>query len=221
VTVLTGDRLRERVLVHRIITILDARCWEIRSSFGQLFANQLENAHQLVLNKVDLVDRGRLREILEEVHREIPNAAVVPAFRCRVDSDAVWSDGGDRAGTPATLHGAYIGHPTEDPLHVHADESGYVAFSFTNDRPLDETRFRDFLSGLPFEVFRVKGTASFRDRTDVVNLVGGQGEWARWDGEPGTRLAFVGWNVDGVAVLERLAACCLSTTDEKDEGEGT
>ena len=55
--------------------------------------------------------------------------------------------------------------------------------------------------------FRVKGTVRFADRTDVINLVGGRGEWVEWDGEPVTRLAFVAWDVEGATILERLETC--------------
>jgi hypothetical protein len=41
----------------------------------------------------------------------------------------------------------------------------------------------------------------------MVNLVGGRGEWVRWEGVPTTRLTFVSWDVDGDAVLEGLQAC--------------
>ena len=93
------------------------------------------------------------------------------------------------------------------PSHVHADEAGYVAFTYEDDGPLDEGLFREFIEGLPFEVFRVKGTVRFTERTDMINLVGGRGEWAEWDGAPETHLAFVGWDVEGATILERLATC--------------
>jgi len=222
VKILDSDGIRERVTLQKMITVLDARCWEIRSGFGQLFSNQLDHATQLVLNKVDLIDRDRLPGILEEIREGLPHALVMPAVRCRIDPEAVWAD--DRGDADA-LGDAYLlgggtrgpgqgkGNPTSPSApsgharHVHADEAGYVAFAFETDRPLDEKRFRAFIDGLPFEVFRVKGTVRFADRTDVINLVGGRGEWTEWDGEPATNLAFVGWDVKGDAILDRLAAC--------------
>ena len=32
-----------------------------------------------------------------------------------------------------------------DHDHVHADEAGYVAFAFEDERPLDEPLFREFI----------------------------------------------------------------------------
>jgi G3E family GTPase len=211
VKILDGDGIRERVTLSKMITILDARCWEIRSNFGQLFHNQLDNANQLVFNKIDLIDREKLPGILQEIRDELPQASVMPALQCRIDPEAVWADLPRNGLDPGALRSAYLtvgehGHDHHD-AHVHADEAGYVAFAFEDERPLDEQRFREFLDKLPFEVFRVKGTVRFPDRTDLVNLVGGQGEWVEWDGPPGNRLAFVGWDVTGDEILERLKAC--------------
>jgi len=214
VKILDGDTIRERVGLQKIITILDSRCWEIRSSFGQLFTNQLDSASQLVLNKIDLIERDRLPGVLEEIRDLLPHASVMPAIQCRIDPDAVWADVDGEVETGA-LGGAYVvdekngsglglGHEGD---HVHADEAGYVAFAYEDDQPLDEALFREFIDGLPFEVFRVKGTVRFRDRTDMINLVGGRGEWTKWDGEPTTRLAFVGWDVESGTILERLGGC--------------
>ena len=77
-------------------------------------------------------------------------------------------------------------------------------------------RLRHGPLGLPFEVFRVKGTVRFADRTDVINLVGGQGEWVRWEEDAATRLTFVAWDVDAETVLKRLEACVF--TDRRKGG---
>jgi G3E family GTPase len=206
VKILDGDGIRERITRRSMVTILDARCWEARENFGSLFFDQLESAGRLILNKIDLIDRERLPAVLAEIRRELPGTCVVPAIRCRIDPESVWDDAGGVADERA-LKAAYLGAEDHDHDHVHADEAGYVAFAFEDERALDERRFRTFLAGLPFEVFRVKGTVRFPDRTDMINLVGGRGEWVRWEGEPTTRLTFVSWDVDGDAVLEGLQAC--------------
>lgn len=207
VKILDGDGIRERVTIHRMITILDARCWAIRERFGHLFFDQLESAGYLLLNKIDLIDRDKLPAVLGEIREELPGTAVIPAIQCRIDPDSVWGDDSGGHSTDQELTAAYLGGGDHDHDHVHADEAGYVAFAFEDERALDEERFREFLDGLPFEVFRVKGTVRFPDRTDMVNLVGGLGEWVRWEGEPTTRLTFVAWDVDKDTVLEDLEAC--------------
>lgn len=209
VKILDGDGIRERVALHRMITILDARCWEIRENFGHLFFDQLESAGYLILNKIDLIDREKLPTFLGEIREALPRTGVIPAIQCRVDPDSVWGDDAGGESPRQELAAAYLSAGDHDHDHVHADGAGYVAFAFEDKRPFHEERFREVLSGLPFEVFRVKGAVRFPDRTDMINLVGGRGEWVRWNGEPTTRLAFVGWDVESDTLIERLEACLV------------
>ncbi len=80
VKILDGDGIRERVSLHRMITILDARCWEIRDNFGHLFFDQMESAGYLLLNKIDLIDRERLpatfRRLPERQHRVFHSSTI-------------------------------------------------------------------------------------------------------------------------------------------------
>jgi hypothetical protein len=41
----------------------------------------------------------------------------------------------------------------------------------------------------------------------LVNYVGGKCGWADWRGVEETRLAFVGWEVDGKEIIEKLRNC--------------
>jgi G3E family GTPase len=74
---------------------------------------------------------------------------------------------------------------------------------------LDKGRFLQFIETLPWEVFRMKGPVRFDDRTEIINFVGGKGEWSEWDGEPETRLAFIGWSVKPEEILEKVGRCIL------------
>jgi G3E family GTPase len=74
---------------------------------------------------------------------------------------------------------------------------------------MDEICFKQFIEALPWEVFRMKGPVRFADRTEIINFVGGKGEWSEWEGQPETRLAFIGWNVNSEDILERLNRCIL------------
>jgi G3E family GTPase len=98
--------------------------------------------------------------------------------------------------------------------HVSADAAGFVTFSYQTSRILDEPLFVKFLEELPWEVFRMKGPVQFQDRTVVVNFVGGKSEWTVWDGEPQTRLAFIGWNVSADETLNKLKFCVPETPHE-------
>ncbi len=98
--------------------------------------------------------------------------------------------------------------------HVSADAAGFVTFSYRTSLILDEPLFVEFLNELPWEVFRMKGPVQFRDRTVMVNFVGGKSEWSVWEGAPETRLAFIGWNVAADDTLHKLQFCVRETPPE-------
>ena len=52
--------------LQKIITVLDADFWEAREAFGPLFYNQLKEAHLILLNKIDLIEKSKVARFLKE-----------------------------------------------------------------------------------------------------------------------------------------------------------
>ena len=201
--------------------MLDADYWEVRENFGTLFFSQLETANLILLNKIDLLEGDLVSTFLQEIHDEIIGSQVVPTIRCAIDPETLWSPTKFKAVglQPMRLFKEFslddAGQPSEDAGHVDENHStsvavnNFITFSFEGSRSLDEKRFKQFVDQLPWELFRMKGPVQFADRLELVNLVGGKSEWSPWDGEPQTRLAFIGWNVDPDQMLEKLEACLV------------
>lgn len=202
--------LTDLMTLEKIITVLDADYWEARENFGALFYRQLESAHLILLNKIDFIAPEMIPQFLEEIHALLPGCQAVPTIRCAIDPETLWMPA-DAARTllkPMRLFKAFT--PYENAQgHDPSPAAPFVTFSFEDHRVMDESAFHDFLEALPWDVFRVKGPVSFRDRTQLLNFVGGKGEWSDWNGETGTRLAFIGWNADGQAIQDRLARCIV------------
>jgi G3E family GTPase len=217
--------LHERLEVHKVITVLDAEYWENREYFGSFFLSQVKEADLILLNKIDNVVQDKIPRYLKEIHEVVPHAQVVPTVHCGVDPETFGTDG--RCidfglnlnqffhSTPRSDQGTG-GHPDfhdrhrTDGGHLHAVEEeglGYVAFSFRDSALFDEDCFKRFTEELPWELFRMKGVVRFRDRTALVNFVGGKSEWIDWDNVGETRLAFVGWNVNRENTLRKLEKC--------------
>jgi len=212
ISVLGEPALVEIMAITKVVTVLDADFWEAREMFGPLFYHQLGAAHLVLLNKVDLLDNDRIPIFLREIHELLPDAQVVPTIHCGIDPDTLWA--------PKTLglkpmdffHPA-AGHDhlsDEHSDHGHpVDASRYVMFSFQGPHVMQESCFRKFVAELPWEMFRVKGSVRFLDRTIMLNFVGGKAEWLPWDAESETRLAFIGWNVNQAETLGRVKRCVL------------
>lgn len=220
--VIATSNFKDEVELYKIITVMDAECWGVRDVFGTLFFRQLKQADTIIFNKIDLLKKDDIPQHLNEIHHELPGSQVIPAVNCRIEPEVVWL-------TPATLdigknasdekrrelhrnnYGIfpYFDHKTGTGSHqekIYADKN-FVTFSFLESSPVDEAAFNRFIQELPYELFRLKGMVNFGNRTMMINSVGGKTEWATWEGDSETRLAFIGWNIDPDEFLARLKAC--------------
>ena len=202
--------LQEFMAVVKIITVLDADFWEVRDCLGTLFFSQLREADLILLNKIDTIDHERVTPILKELHETVTDSQVIPTIQCRVDPESLWAvsshkDFGLKIGD--LIHPGSAGATSEV---IAEEKSHYVAFSFSNSAPMDENCFKRFAANLPWELFRMKGPVRFRDRTVMVNCVGGKCRWEDWRSVKETRLAFVGWKVDDKEINRELRNCVAS-----------
>ncbi len=238
VSALTDPLLTRSMRIDKILTVLDADFWEAREAFGPLFFNQLEKADLILLNKIDTQEKEKIAVYLKEMHEVLSGTQIVPTIQCNIDPATLWAekarkDRFERA--PVHLFketlpemgdshtsGQHDHHQHLDEMHReeehgeegHGDHNGhhtshFVTFSFASDKVVKESCFRKFVDGLPFELFRLKGPVKFEDRSVLINFVGGKSEWTPWEGEPDTRLAFIGWTVDEAAILNQLKECII------------
>ena len=221
--------IQPHMQLNKIVTVLDAECWKAREAFGTVFYNQLRFADLIFLNKIDLFDQDEIRGFLKEIHAALPQSRVIPTLYCRVDPETIWAERSDKDSELKRVEFADInllepgsregGHPRHDngdggKSDQHAktgDAANYTAFSFHDPGILDETCFKQFLEDLPWELFRVKGSLRFQNRTAFVNFVGGKSELTSWAGTPETRLTFIGWKVKDTQIIKRLKNCLIGT----------
>ncbi|MBW1776243.1 MAG: GTP-binding protein [Deltaproteobacteria bacterium] len=219
----------DKMILKKTVTVLDADFWEARDVFGPLFYHQLESADLILLNKIDLIDPEKVPCFLKEIHEHFGGCRVVPTLHCGIDPEALFAESHPKAVGIPPIHffrtAAFesfvaAGAPVQDSVtgnaghDAHPDDAPvpafrFVTFSFRAFKPLDESCFRRFLEDLPWGVFRVKGPVRFPDRLAMLNYVGKKAEWTDWNGEPETRLAFIGWGIDGGNLLEKLRQCVM------------
>jgi G3E family GTPase len=214
--------LSQFMALSKIITVLEADLWEAREVFGPLFYNQLEMAHLILLNKIDLLDKDKIPQFLKEIHEVIPDCQVVPTIHCGVDPETLWATvkSKDFGLKPIDFYQpeflsddlqSGVGHTMAHPQHEADQTTDYVTFSFQSPQAMDETCFMMFIDALPWEMFRIKGPVRFENRTAMLNFVGGKDDWSNWDGEPESRLAFIGWGVDKDEILGKLTDCIIDS----------
>ncbi len=203
ISVFNDDEIRRHIKSYRTVTVLDADFWEMRTIMGKIFQCQIEPADLILLNKIDLIDAGKVLQYLKEIRESNPGTTVVPTVHCRTDiEDILWGD--SYSDDPRLSHD----HNEEHSAHI--DENGFVTFSYCNSQPMDEACFKRFVRELPFEMFRMKGTVQFRNRNVLVNHVGGKSEWSDQGRIGETRLTFTGWNTTYAEAEQKLKECQMS-----------
>jgi G3E family GTPase len=222
VSVLKEPLLTRNMRIDKVLTVLDADFWEAREVFGPLFYSQLEMADLILLNKIDTQEKEKIADYLTEMHEIFPNTQIVPTIHCNIDPETLWANLKRDTRLEEAPHSDFqeLLPKWEDPHdHDHGEGVGhhghdagrFVTFSYQTAGAMDEVCFKAFVAGLPWELFRLKGPVRFQGNTQLLNFVGGKSEWMRWEGDPETRLAFIGWDVEGSAILKDLEKCLIDT----------
>jgi G3E family GTPase len=197
--------LNDRMKIVKVVTVLDIELWEARECFGPVFFKQLRQADLILLNKIDVVEAHKTSQFLNEIHESMPHAQVIPTMHCALEPEIVM-DG--RPMAPKLADFAELNHPYRDRGSPNGSLD-YVSFTFRTGDALDEACFKTFTENLPWELFRMKGPVRFRDRTILVNYVGGKNEWALWSDVDETCLVFIGWQVDAQGTLQNIYKCVI------------
>jgi G3E family GTPase len=214
-SLLREPALCESMRIAKTVTVFDAEYWDVREVFGPLFMNQLVSADLILLNKIDLLDKGDVGRILDQMHSALPDAKIVPTLHCGIDPETLWEVGTAlESAPPQPFFFPMLRSPSATENHEgktgtgkHVDASGYVTFSFQSEQILNEQQFKRVITGLPPEAFRVKGFVRFPDRTEILNHVGGKSEWSPCNGKKETTLVFIGWDMKGDEILLKLGEC--------------
>jgi len=222
--VFKNSEIRERMMLEKTITVLDADCWKMRRILGSLFYLQLEAADVILVNKIDLVNAEAIAQVLNQIHHNYPQAQVLPTIHCRIDPELIFIK--DKKNTEhlwdkemREFNDFYaLNPPCAPPIGVECSQAPvtypeYVAFSFQDPRVMHAEAFKRFITALPIEVFRIKGSVHFQDKTVLFNHAGGKSDWSTWKGAPETRLAFVGWNIKPEETIRALKECLITPPD--------
>ncbi len=188
--------------VSKVICVVDAEFWEAREMLGPLFFDQIEAADLVILNKTDLLSEKQVPLFLSRIHADFPDCRVIPALFCQVDPFTFWSEEEGKKNMQD------LSSFFSSPLHRHhADDMGFVTFSFESEFCFREECFQSFVDNLPFEVFRVKGLVRFPGQTRLLNFVGGKADWEDMHESRSTGLAVIGLNIDPEMYIRQMETC--------------
>ncbi len=223
-TFMAGD-LRDRLRLDSIITVIDAEHFSATALESPIARAQVVYGDILLLNKADLVDEPRLKEVEAELRAIKTDARILRASRGDVPLGLLLSVGLFETDRLASLqaqedaheqhhnHGDH--HHHEHHHHPHTPElEGFSSVSLAVDAPFDLRRFQHFLDiQLPESVFRAKGVLWFREseRRHLFHLCGKRftiddSDWP--DGsERHTKVVVIGKGIDQATLKAQLEAC--------------
>ncbi len=223
-TFMAGD-LRDRLRLDSIITLIDAEHFSATALVSPIARAQVVYGDILLLNKADLVDEERLKEVEAELRAIKTDARILRASRGDVPLGLLLSVGLFETDRLASLqaqedaheqhhnHGDH--HHQEHHHHPHTPElEGFSSVSLAVEAPFDLRRFQHFLDiQLPESVFRAKGVLWFREseRRHLFHLCGKRftiddSDWP--DGsERHTKVVVIGKGIDQATLKAQLEAC--------------
>jgi len=227
-----GRSLGEWARLDTMVTVVDARNFltdfqaadalaDRGESLGEgdertvtdLLIAQIEFCDVMVLNKIDLVDRGE-RSVLQSVLRRLnPRARIIEAAHGRVPLRAVLDTGRfdfeEAARAPGWLS---VLRGEEQP---ETEEYGIGSFVFCSDQPFHPLRFWDFLHRDWPGLLRSKGWFWLASRPQLGGAwsqAGGVGTHqcaGFWKAPPRQELVFIGRGLDRDQMLHTLEAALV------------
>lgn len=196
-----------------IVTVADARHLEGQLSESHEAEEQIAFADIVLLNKIDLVDVGGLEKVEARIKAMNPYAKIIHTEKCAVPLDEVLGLNAFDLNRVLEFEPDFL-----ETGHEHEHDNNIKSISLTSDVPLDPDRFQAWFGRLlqtrGQDILRSKGILDMAGETEryviqgVHMLMDGNflGPWP--DGKPrGSRLVFIGRDLDGMGLKEGFEAC--------------
>ena len=210
--------LREQSVLEAVVTVVDCANFALDLFKTDAAMAQIVHADILVLNKTDLACADAVDSIERRVAVLKPRARVLRSVFGRVPLAAI-VDSTAVSGMSPTI----TGHGS---THLLAD--GFAAHAFRVEGALSARALQAWLDrGLPRGVYRAKGIVALDAPVGryAFHFCGGRSSFEPYPGDfDGTRLVFIGRDIDESSLERSLEACCahamVSRIDAGRDGRG-
>ncbi|MCS7226520.1 MAG: GTP-binding protein, partial [Gloeomargarita sp. SKYB31] len=199
-----------------ILTVVDASAFAPDLFNSEAALSQLTYGDIILINKVDLVTPERVQELSQRIREMKAGARILTMTYGKVPLPLILGVESPHDRLLATPH-HHHDHDDHDHHHHHShhlENDGFVAVSFTSDRPFNLEKFQFFLTDqLPTNVFRAKGILWF-DRSTLRYVFQLSGKRYSLDVDdrpipPQNQLVFIGQNLDRDSLLRDVHACLV------------
>ncbi|MBC5798048.1 GTP-binding protein [Sphaerospermopsis sp. LEGE 00249] len=228
-----GTELRDLTNLDSIITVVDAETFDQRHFESEAALQQITYGDIVLLNKTDLVDLHKLREIEDFIHDVKQGARILHTQFGKVPlplilgvgltpkDEYITDDVEDTHEHHHHDHDHHHEHRHHDHEHHehhhhshHLENDGFVSISFQADKPFDVNKFENFLvEKMPQDVFRAKGILWFSDSElrHIFQLSGPRYSLNAddWKTAPKNQVVFIGRKLDKTEIYTKLNNCLL------------
>lgn len=202
----TALDLLDKLDARGLISVLDVEHGLEALRIHDLARRQLELAHIVVLNKMDLADPAWFPQLQARVQEVAPGARQINTVQCNLDASATLKE---LLALPAPRTGDAAVDALLHDAHGHHHKHGFLALSFRVSEAPDKAALLSALRALPASVIRAKGFVRLRGdaRLYICQLAGGHAQahvfpLEGFDPEP--TLVVIGRELDRLAVERAL-----------------
>ncbi|QNI59352.1 CobW-like pseudocobalamin biosynthesis protein [Synechococcus sp. BIOS-U3-1] len=218
-----GSELRDLTRLDSIITLIDAENFGAEAIASEVGRSQVIYGDILMLNKTDLVDENRVKDVEQQLRDVKKDARILHSVKGDVPLPLLLSVGlfeSDRVVNESHDHGHSHDHGSAD----HLDIEGFTSLSFSSSDPFDLRAFQNFLDNhLPESVFRAKGILWFKEseRRHVFHLAGKRFsiDDSDWTGTRKNQLVLIGRGLDHDTLKHQLQDCVVVPADQAVEAK--
>lgn len=206
--------LRDRTELDGIITLVDAENARNPRLDSQLIADQISAADIVMLNKVDLVEKRVVAELVSWIGSLAPRSRVIETTKAEVPLELILGV------TPRLPDRDLPRGATVVSSHERHHQTAFATWTYATDRPHAYRKVRTALETLPTTLFRAKGILALADMPGlrcVAQMVGKRvsidvaGPWEEMI--PRTELVFIGvpGAIDSTMLAARFDACATDS----------
>ena len=219
----TLPNLLDKLSLRTIVSVVDTNRWGKVPQAEALMKRQARYADILLLNKTDLLDAGRLREVEAEVRALNRRARLHKTVRSEVDAGGILGqtgtgvyrddDGHDHSHCDHDHGKCEHDHEHEHHDHAHKHDH-YLSFTLRPCGVADKARFNDFLNeGVP-GLLRLKGFVHVKGVEPQAILQWTGGDWEMvprpvFISDKPDVLVFIGEDLDRDLIRRKLEATGL------------
>jgi len=196
-----------------MVTVVDSpKFMKIREMLGPFYEAQVKNADTVILNKTDLADADTLEGLRREVLGLNPDAAIIFAEQCDVDTGALLFGPESRVMAEA-LGKPHGGHEHHDHDHDHSHDHDHddhrhaPAQSFVLDASAGGRRdaIEAFFQAQPERLWRAKGFTQLDGAPVLVQFTMGQLDISPAGPRDKYHMVFIGDGLDQDALARAFA----------------